>query len=184
MNQRERISEILIALAEYYEKPLTELQLAMYVEDLLELDADHLLEAVKRYRKDPANEFFPKPAKLISMVLPTENLEADARDAAGRMVAAVSKFGPYQNAKAREYIGPLGWTVVDRQGGWEEVCSKLTYDNMGQMQAQWREHAIAIGRRAKFGLVDQAPALPGPSKPAGLRPLGQLLGEIQKGDGK
>lgn len=185
MDQREQIAAIVIALAEYYREPLSEMQLAMYVEDLLELDADQLVAAVIAYRRDPKNDRFPLPARLRSMVLPSENLEADGREAASRIATAVSRIGPYQTDHAREFIGTLGWEVVRRQGGWEETCKALTYDNATTMQAQWRELAIAVGRRSRIGLLDTPPELPRPAATTGqLRSFGALISQMKPEDKK
>jgi hypothetical protein len=62
-----RIAKTIGALAEYYDKKLTALQIAMYVEDLSALTPEQLNLAVKKYRTDPANVFFPLPAKLIAL---------------------------------------------------------------------------------------------------------------------
>lgn len=66
--RRKSVSSVISALAEYYDKKLTETQIAMYVEDLGDLSLADLSEAVKRYRRDPKNSFFPLPAKLREIV--------------------------------------------------------------------------------------------------------------------
>ena len=160
MSQRDKVAKIVIALAEYYDKILSTTQLAMYVEDLVAIEPEDLIKAVRIYRNDPKNERFPLPAKLKAMVVPANTDEDQARDASARIIASVSKFGPYQEQRAKEYIGELGWLVVQRQGGWRATVEALTYDNQGQLQAQWRDLALSLARRSKLGLVDQAPELP------------------------
>lgn len=61
------ITKIVLAFAEYYDKTLSETQIQMFVEDLMGLSPDQLKMAVKKYRMDPANVFFPLPAKLIEI---------------------------------------------------------------------------------------------------------------------
>lgn len=58
------ISRIITGLAEYYDKNLSPSQIKMYVEDLSHLSPDTLAIAVRAYRMNPDNVFFPLPAKL------------------------------------------------------------------------------------------------------------------------
>lgn len=163
MNKRADISKIIVALAEYYDKILSAQQIAMYVEDLIELEPQELVDAIKRYRNDPKNERFPLPVKLKAMIGAADSPEDAARDASSRIVAAVSRYGWNNPTQARVYIGGLGWEVVRRQGGWLNVCEMLTYSNQGQYQAQWREIALSIQRSGASSF--SGPMLPSPDGP-------------------
>jgi hypothetical protein len=164
MNKRDQISEIIFALAEYYERQLTENQLAMYVEDLLCLEPEQLIESIKRYRNDPKNDRFPLPVKLKAMIGEAASPDDAARDSASRIIAAVSKYGWNNVEQAKAYIGELGWEVVKRQGGWQTLCESLTYSNMGMLQAQWRE--LAAGLQRSGAQSPSGPALPSPIGPS------------------
>lgn len=146
MNYRGEIAKMVVALGEYYDKILTPTQFAMYVEDLADMTPANLAVAVKRYRMNPANDRFPLPAKLRAAVYSPETPDAAAREAVGQIISAVARIGPYDSERARKFVGPLGWLVVVRQGGWETVCEMLTFQNQGILQAQWRELAIALSR--------------------------------------
>lgn len=161
MNQREQISEIIFALGEYYDKNLTQNQIAMYVEDLIDLDATQLVEAIKRYRLDPKNDRFPLPVKLKAMIGQAVSPDDAARDASSRIIAAVAKYGWNNPDRARDYVGELGWEIVKRQGGWMNLCESLTYDNQGMLQAQWRELAVSV-QRSGTRTRDTGPSLPSP----------------------
>lgn len=63
-----KIAQQIIGLAEYYDKTLTANQIEMFVEDLGGISFEQLQYAVKKYRTDPANVFFPLPAKLLGIV--------------------------------------------------------------------------------------------------------------------
>ena len=166
------IGRILTVFAEYYDKTLSDIQLEMYTADLIDLPPADLKRACQTYRRNPANARFPLPSALREIARP-ENIgdEQHAREAAGRIIAAVSKFGYYRAADAKAWMGPLAWHVVDRQGGWSSICHTLTDDNMGTLQAQWRDLAIATQRRARAGLHEIAPTIPlpaGQERPRGL----------------
>lgn len=63
-----KIAQQVLGLAEYYDKTLSPGQIEMFVDDLEGIDFEQLKIAAKRYRTDPANVFFPLPAKLIALV--------------------------------------------------------------------------------------------------------------------
>jgi len=164
------ISRILTMLAEYYDKILSKSQLTMYSAHLQDLTTEELQAACSTYTRDPNNKFFPLPAMLRQLIRPVLiGDDENAREAAGRILASVSKFGHTNTERAREYVGDLGWAVVARQGGWLNVCTMLTEDNVGMLQAQWRELAISLQRRARAGLLDTPPGLP---EPAGVKQQG------------
>lgn len=174
LQKRAHVSKLLVQMAEYYGRTLTPNQTNMYAEDLMRLSIQQISEALKAYREDPKNRTFPLPAQLIQIVDPQSQLTAEdyAKDAASRIVAAVSEIGPYNSAAAQTYIGELGWLVVEREGGWANICRELSYENMGTLKAQWRELAISLYRRASAGEINQAPKLPSPNKRGGeLRSL-------------
>lgn len=181
MNPKLDIARIVIGLAEYYDKKLTPTQLDMYAEDLMELGASKLVQAVRLYRNDGRNDKFPLPSKLKAMV----ELQPDqqARDAVARIMTAISRIGPYQNAVAREFIGDLGWSVVTLQGGWEEVVKGVKDDNKGILNAQWRELAISLIKKNQLGLMDEKPGLEFKhSNPGQLKSFAGVLLDIRKAE--
>lgn len=174
MNPRIEVGKIVIGLAEYYEKQITPSQLDMYVDDLMEIDPPDLLQAIRIYRKDPKNDKFPLPGKLIGMIrLPDDQ---KARDAVARIMTAIARIGNYRTADAQAFVGELGWEVVKLQGGWEDVCKGITDDNKGILQAQWRELAISLLNKHRLGLTNEAPTLEfRPKKTGSLENLGSMI---------
>jgi hypothetical protein len=79
-----------------------------------------------------------------------------AREAAARIVNAISRYGWNNPTKAKEYIGSIGWDVVNMQGGWENVCDVATNENLTFLQAQWRDLAKS---RLSLGKTDYLPNL-------------------------
>lgn len=95
-----------------------------------------------------------------------ESDDSRAVEAASRIIGAVSRYGDSRYAVVEDYIGPLGWEVVQKAGGWRAVCETLTNNNLTTMRAQFRESALSLCHRARRGLADIAPALPsGPENP-------------------
>lgn len=175
---RVEYAKALIALAEYYNRPLTELQIAMYVEDLLVLSLEELNEAILIYRKNPRNTFFPIPSKLIECVRCSGDPESEATEAAARLIGAVSRYGYVNPREASEYIGEIGWSVVNRMGGWRNVCSLVNENNFGTLQSQFKQIALAQIRRAEYGFKDTPPSFRIEHKPENFSGLPDIVKNI------
>jgi hypothetical protein len=169
--QQRALRGLVIGMSAYYGQTYPDDAIRLYVSDLVDLPYDDVVRAMGEVRRDPKTTRMPLPAVIRDRLQPADTLESNARESASRIATAVSRIGPYRTAEAKAYIGELGWEVVKRQGGWEETCAALTYDNATTLQAQWRELAISLGRRARIGLLDTPPSLP---KPSGGSPSGQL----------
>ena len=170
------IAQIVIAFAEYYDKVLSQTQLAMYVEDLLTISPEQLQAAVKQYRSDPRNDRFPLPAKLIAISKPVENEKDIGQIVAARILTGISKCGHNNHEQAKEFVGEIGWEVVRLQGGWANLC-QLSSDDLRQEQPRWRELAISISKRATLGTLHEAPRLPssGNSQKGEFKTIGQVM---------
>lgn len=158
-DERAALKALIVMTSAYYGQRLDDTVVEMYAEDLADLPLDAVRRALVEARRDPKQRTFPLPAVIRDKIQPFDNADADAKEAAGRIVAAVSRFGWNNVARAREYVGELGWAVVERQGGWETLCRTLTEDNIGQMQAQWRDLALSVSKRAKLGILNEPPRL-------------------------
>lgn len=170
MSLKTDVAMMVLGLAEYYDKTLTDTQLDMYVEDLIEIPPPDLMRAIRLYRNDARNAFFPIPAKLKGMIVLPDDQRA--RDAVALVMTAIARIGNYRTKDAQEFIGELGWEVVKLQGGWEEVCRSVTDDNKGIIQAQWRELAISLINKNRLGMRDEKPTLE--FKPKGNPELDKL----------
>lgn len=177
------IKALIVATSAYYGQKLDDHVVAMYAEDLADLPVDKVAAALKEIRRDPKTTRFPLPAVIRVRVMPEQNPEHEALEAVARIVAAVSNIGPYRTQDARAFIGELGWSVVQSEGGFENVCQVLNEDNIGILKAQWRQLAIAKQSRAAAGF-DHAPGLPAPS--GGLKSLGlsNLIKQLPQPEGE
>lgn len=158
-----KLRETIVLTAMYYEKTLNEQVLEMYVNDLAGLNERQVILAYEVYRKDPKNMRFPLPAQIRAICEPPVDDDSLAREAASRIVSAVRTIGYPSPGVAREYIGELGWKVVERNGGWMSLCQNLMEDQIGTFQAQARDLARAQIQFARAGRIDEAPALPSPN---------------------
>lgn len=138
------VKEAIALTFAYYNpgKALDDAVLLMYAEDLGDLNPADVLAAYAVYRRNPKNRAFPLPAQIREVILPQDYISAEqkAAEIAGRICGAVPKFGWCNGKDAEAFIGPIGWQIVQRQGGWTHLCENLgTNINPSAFQAQVRQ---------------------------------------------
>jgi hypothetical protein len=101
---------------------------------------------VERNSRDP----FPSIKEIRMIIDPELDPDQEAMVIASRIVGTVSRIGPYQTDLAKQIIGEVGWRIVQSEGGWENVCQTLTYENQGTLKAQWRNLAKTFLSRAEI----------------------------------
>jgi hypothetical protein len=168
MSALDQYMEFVSTLGKYYGKALSDDQIEWYAEDLMALSPAELHHAIKVYRTDPANKFFPLPAQLIGIVKPPITELDQANEVANLIVKAVAWPGKTHPEKARIQVGELAWEVVDQLGGWQHLCESMTNENKNTYRAQIRDLAAAVSKRAKRGELGLKPSLPGAIKVAEL----------------
>lgn len=181
----DKLKETIVLTHAYYNRgqPLQDGVLLMYAEDLSDLDPITCIEAYQCYRRNPQNRTFPLPAQIRELVNPEEfvAVEAKAREIAARVVGAVTRFGWNNGRDACEYIGPIGWTVVERQGGWRHICENLGLRIQATtFQAQIRDQ---VEGSLRHGPALEQSILALPEKRSGeLAPInfGSLIGRSEK----
>jgi len=106
--------------------------------------------------------------------------EEDGALAAELIAGCLVKFGSMDNRDGwktqRDYIGELGWAVVELAGGWYHLCCTVTDDSLGMLKSQWRKEAQAMAARARAGLSPLPQLPPAPQDiPKALGPAYVLL---------
>jgi hypothetical protein len=127
MNDRQDLARVIKNTATYYGRELKPEVLSMMCDDLADLPIDDVIAAYNAYRRNPKNRAFPLPAQIIEIVCPEQHVshEDQAAEIAARIVGAVTRYGWNNSKYAQEFIGPVGWGVVERQGGWAHLCQNL-----------------------------------------------------------
>lgn len=133
---------------------------------------------------------FPSIKQLLELLEPKADKDAEARIIADKIWAGIERFGSMKSKQdlVRQSIGEVGWQVVENMGGWRVVCDIASYDNVGQMKAQWRESAKAImdvaevkAQRDRLGLDSPSEweALPsGSSNDRSIRSILEIVDSI------
>jgi len=176
----QRVKEIIILTANYYQRTLNQPVLEMYLEDLEGHDEEKVVRAYKAYRKDPKNKTFPLPAQIIDIMNPQVSVDAQAQEIAGRITESISRFGYVGGAKAKEFIGEIGWSVVQRFGGWAEICRDHGVSiQPGQFFAQSRDMIKAKIEIQKAGKSDDNSLLEYKTKTEGQIGENRVFGLIE-----
>ena len=174
--ERSQLLSLFVGMSAYYGQEIPDPALRLYVDDLDDLPFDRVAWALKELRRDPKTTRCPLPAVIRAKLNPEADPESEATLIASRIVGCVAKIGPYRSVEARMALGPVGWAVIQMEGGWESVCENLTYDKMGTLKAQWRNLAKVLIDRgvSKFettALEDK--------RSGGLSSLGDVLSRIE-----
>lgn len=185
MNQQERqaIKALIVATHGYYSTPIADSVIAMHVEDLDDLDFEKVVQGYKLYRRNPKNKFPPLPAAIRDLIIPAEDRDRDDSDdgrfVAAKILQAIKQFGFYRASEASRFMGELAWEVVQMQGGWQTLCM-MEQDEIGIQQAQWRELASSLTRRARSGRSHTLPSLESKKpEPVGLIGMTELLSQMR-----
>jgi hypothetical protein len=136
---KQAIKEAIYLTAQYYGLDMRADVLAMYAEDLADLPPQAVLDAYKAYRRDPANIKPPLPAQIRRMLNPEANNKQHAQEIAQRCFGAIRKFGYTKPQQAKEYIGELGWRLIERRGGWFSHCQNTMESDIPILTAQFRD---------------------------------------------
>jgi hypothetical protein len=156
-----QVKRLLIGLAAYYDRKLSDDQVGMYAEDLADLTLEELGEAVRRYRRNPKNVGFPLPARLRQEIAPQDTPEDSARLAESEIWETVGRVGYARGEDAERRLGGLAWEGVRRFGGWVRVCEAAN-ENPTAFRAQMRSVLESVYRRAQSGRLEERVALPEP----------------------
>lgn len=175
-----QLKKIIVVTAEYYGREMSPEAMQMRASDLAHLNYAEVESAYNEYRRNPKNRTDPLPAQIMEIIDPTITDDGEATEAAARVIAAVSKFGHTNTAEAHEWVGELGWAVVNLLGGWYTVCTTLGVSiNSGTAQAQWSKIAKSIMDKSRAGKLDQKPALPPATDPNVLKLARKATKEIE-----
>jgi hypothetical protein len=123
MTDQQRIKEIIILTASYFRQTISAPVLEMYVDDLIDLPADRVINAYKTFRRDPKNKTCPLPSQIRDIVMPAKTPESSARDDAARIQQAIVKYGYSNPLEAESFLGSKVWAVVQSFGGWNYICT-------------------------------------------------------------
>lgn len=187
MDSRSRIAEQWLLVAQMYGKEIRMNVMAIMVDAVIDLPVDQVISALKDWPRVSKQQRHPFPAEVREMAGGGVSIDAEATAAATRIQQAITKFGWPNGKEAQIYIGSLGWTVVQRFGGWARVCEMVGVD---YDKAAFLAHAKSIAKSeaeySRAGRHDEAPRLPPPTGPGrpGLESSNSIVERLLGGPGE
>jgi hypothetical protein len=158
MNQSERIlvGEMWIALTQMFGKEITGPALSMMLNSVSDMPFVKVERFMKSWAMKSKIGRHPYPSEIREFVDPTPDHVALALEATGRVIQAIGKFGLYEPAAAKEWIGSLGWRGIKRFGGWAYLCENLGLTlNQATFTAQLRDILKAQLDLGDMGIDDE-----------------------------
>lgn len=180
--ERIRVGEYWLGLAQMYGKDITRTALKIMLDAVSDLPTPELLVALEDWSKTSKINRHPLPAELRETLKKELSIESKANEAANRIRLAITRFGWPDPTAAKVYMGDLAWAIVERSGGWQYIC-----ENHGLVlspttfHAQARDSAKAILESASLGQFNQPIAIgQGASRSASLTKGADVIKMIGK----
>jgi len=164
--QKQQVKKLWLQLSLYYQTQMKDEIFEMYVQDVEDLDFDLVVRELGAYRRNPKHFRPPLPAH-IRAALDSGSIDPDiaARESVSLLLSAITKFGYIGHDQAKEYVGELGWLVVERHGGWSRLCQQMGASiDPNIFQAQARELIKSQITFSKMGVKDYKPTLAAPER--------------------
>lgn len=131
------------------------LDIEIYVGGLWEYGLEKAYQALIEIAKGDGFQRIPT-VKRIKETMGVD-IEISQRDQgvliSGRIWSAISRYGYMRGTEAREYIGDVGWAVVNMLGGWGPLCENTMIDEQHVFMAQTRDLVQSILIHGKAGDV-------------------------------
>lgn len=173
--ERIKVGEAWLALAQVYEKDISKASLSMMLDSVDDLPSKKILDALRIWSRTSKQSRHPYPAEIRQLILPEIEDLVIANEAASRVMQAVPKFGLHGWEEAKKFVGELGWLIVSRFGGWGYLCENLGVSlSVTMFQAQAREIARSQFILAKHNLHNTPPAI------EAIRDQSQVSGVIKE----
>lgn len=154
---------------------ITKERIQIYTERLGKEDPDRVFAALAKCLDEC--KFFPKLAEILIRINPPIDISGEADEMAGEIIGCIPRFGHWRWDEAREHLGIVAWEVVQRIGGWKQLC-EITLDQVPTTRAQLRRIAESITRRAIRGeLITYSPI---EKREKGFQKLGDIMTESLK----
>ena len=116
MSKKEAVAKLILALSEYFKSPLSNIELEIYVENLMEYEFGSIKKAAKKLVK--TEKFMPKVADFVRMIEKEEGNTAER--AWFELLSAIEKYGFYRKPVFND---KTIYAVVQAMGGWEAMCN-------------------------------------------------------------
>lgn len=171
----EVFEKALVATAIKANKRLSEFDFDLITNQALDMPIESALETLRNlYKAGKAPDAKSFMASATGMLDPKD----EAQEISDLIAFCVVRFGNTQVERAKAHMGDLAWLVVERQGGWAQVCSIESQKDFAISKAHWRECARVTAQRARSGTLHVRPSLSGTVDKPGLTPATEIVAQL------
>ena len=157
-----KLSEMLIVMAEIYGEELTEARLDAYKKVLNDMNPKELEKAFESIMNNPWIKKIPLPAEIKFAARPQLKPRDEAIRRLSLIKEAIRKHGFYSPQEGRKFLGEIIWGDVCRMGGWRHLCESPDANLRDSITyAQIRDGLTSSVQAERDGINYEAPALPG-----------------------
>lgn len=151
--ERKTVGEYWFGLAQMYGKEIPRVAMKIMLDSISDLPSREVLIALEEWSKNSKQNRHPLPGEVRELLKKELSVDSKANEAANRIRLAITRVGWANPKEAREFIGELGWSIVERFGGWVYVCENHGVDlNPLTFHAQARDSAKSILEQESLGV--------------------------------
>lgn len=128
------------------------LDIEIYVGGLREYGLEKAYQALIEIAKEDGFQRIPTVRRIKEAMGVGEISDRDQGVLiSGRIWSAISRYGYMRGTEAREYVGDVGWAVVNMLGGWGPLCENTMIGEQHVFMAQTRDLVQSILIHGKAG---------------------------------
>jgi hypothetical protein len=157
-------AKYITALAEMFNKKLSEVVMEMYYEVLKDMSNEDFIASVKKLMSEWSYSYMPKPAHIKNALVDSVSLEVEANNEWNIVMKAIEKFGSYKNVRFQN-IATNGTIQALTGGKWSELCSK-TYEQLDwvkkdfvKLYQNFRKNPTKANSNSLIGLTSETSTL-------------------------
>jgi hypothetical protein len=154
IDHRAEFAKTLALLATLANVTLTAEVMELYFTELSDHPAEDVIRIMREYaRATNPRTGLPTIDAISEKIRPKLSAKDYASEISFKAIEAISKHGWCNGDRAREELGDLGWEVVRRMGGWNNLCEQSDHTPLSILEAKTREIArivVAQSQGAEF----------------------------------
>lgn len=175
--KEELATKAMLAVGKMAGKELDDFALEIYVTSICDLPEHGFDKALAYLRQAFKERKLPSVAEIENFAvgqLPGEDLAVEISEA---IAGAISRFGKMRQEAAKAHLGEASWLVVERCGGWGQICDIPDHKTLSVEKARFRDMARVVLKRALGGTQNDKPCLPAPIVPTTRSTNGRQIGD-------
>ncbi|WP_397602124.1 hypothetical protein [Silvanigrella sp.] len=147
-NFEKKCAMIIREICQRCEKSLSENYIKSWLKSCIKLGEKKALFALGEiYKKAKQGYMIPSIFEFEQLA---ESETEPSLQIAERIVRGMQLFGAYKNEEAKEYVGELGWKIVQNNGGWQEMCYTTNMNHIYYVKKDLQKQIKIIKKEIKL----------------------------------